>query len=134
MNCAIYFYHAIFCYSVLVLYIVQCGIQLTAWFNSANVMFNSSGCNFVLYSMWEINRIYLYKIHEKRIQLLYFQVVKHAWFGYTLCKCGAQLTFGSFVLWCLVKCLVQFCNVMFNCCGCILLLYTMRGINRIWLY
>ena len=45
MNCDIYFYHAIFCYSVYVLYVVQCGVQLTAWFNSANVMFNSSGCN-----------------------------------------------------------------------------------------
>ena len=37
-------------------------------------MFNSSGCNFVLSSMLEINQIYLYKMHEKRIQLLYFQV------------------------------------------------------------
>src|SRR5215216_4252822 len=98
VNCAIYFYHAIYCSSVYVLYVVQCGahlltvlliscrLQLTLWFNSANVMFNSSGCNFVFSSMWEINRIYLYKIHEKQIQLLYFQVFKHAWFGYTLCN------------------------------------------------
>ena len=38
------------------------------------------------------------------------------------------------LLWCLVNFLVQFCNAMFNCCGCILLLYTMWGINRIWLH
>ena len=40
-------------------------------------------------------------------------------------QCGAQLTFGSFVLWCLFNYLVQFCNAMFNSCGCILLLYSM---------
>ena len=28
------------------------------------------------------------------------------------------------MLWCLVNCLVQFCNAMFNGCVCILLLYT----------
>ena len=123
MNCAIYFYHAIFCSSVYVLYIVQCGVQLTIWFNSANVMFNSLGCNFpscqaclVWLTVWSSIR-----------SMLYFSIGVYltAWF---IC-CGLV-----HLLWCLVNCLVQFCNAMFNCCGCILLLYTMWGINQIWLH
>ena len=63
VNFPMYFYHAIVSSSVYVLYVVQCGthlltvlliscrLQLTVWFNSANVMFNSSGCNFVLSTM-----------------------------------------------------------------------------------
>ena len=66
---------------LLTVWLISCRVQLTVWSNSANVMFNSSGCNFVLSSMWEINWFFLYKTHEKQIQLLYFQVVKHAWFG-----------------------------------------------------
>ena len=106
------------CSSVYVLYVVQCGahllivwliscrVQLIVWFNYAKVMFNSSRCNFVLSSMWEIKRIFVYKIHEKQIQLLYFQVVKHAWFWLAvwsssmlyIVQYGAQLMLGSFVV------------------------------------
>ena len=62
VNCAIYFYHAIFYYSVYVLYVVQCGVQLTVWFNSANVMFNSLGCNIskLLSMLGLVNYLILY--------------------------------------------------------------------------
>ena len=49
-------------------------------------------------------------------------------------QCGAQLTFGSFVLWCLVNCLVQLCNAMSNCHGYDFVLLCMSGINQIWLH
>ena len=37
--------------TLLTVWLISCRVQLTVWFNSANVMFNSSGCNFVLSSM-----------------------------------------------------------------------------------
>ena len=51
---------------------MQCGVQLTVWFNSANVMFNSSACNF---PSCQACLVWLYIV-----------------------QCGAQLMFGSFVV------------------------------------
>ena len=36
---------------LLTVLLISCRLQLTVWFNFANVMFNSIGCNFVLSSM-----------------------------------------------------------------------------------
>ena len=78
--------------------------------------------NLSLQNTWETNTIAIFPSCQACLVWLY------------IVQCGAQLTFGSFVLWCLVNYLVQFCNAMFNCCGCILLFYTMWEINRIWMY
>ena len=37
--------------SLITVWLISCRLQLTVWFNSANVMFNSLGYNFVLSSM-----------------------------------------------------------------------------------
>ena len=37
--------------ALLTVWLISCRVQLIVWFNSANVMFNSSGCNSVLSSM-----------------------------------------------------------------------------------
>ena len=43
---------------LLTVLLISCRLQLTVWFNSANVMFNSSGCNFVFSCEKEIEYIF----------------------------------------------------------------------------
>ena len=79
--------------SVYVLSVVQCGahlltvwltscrLQLNAWFNSANVMFNSSGCNFP-----SCQSCLVWLMSDLLLGVCY------------IVQCGAQLMFGSFVV------------------------------------
>ena len=104
---------------------VNCLVQLCKWdvqffrLQFCIVFHVRNKSNLSLQNTWETNTIAIFPSCQACLVWLY------------IVQCGAQVTFGSFVLWCLVNCLVQFCNVMFNSCGCILLLYTMWEINRI---
>ena len=69
---------------------MQCGVQLTAWFSSANVMFNSSGCN--------ISKL-LSRLGLVNCLIFYYEYV---------ILCNVVLSYNLVhLLWCLVNCFVQ---------------------------
>ena len=81
--------------------ILQCDIQLL-WVHSVIVYHVGNKLKLAVLNTWETNTIAIFSSCQACLVWLY------------IVQCGAQLTFGSFVLWCLVNCLVQFCNAMFN--------------------